>query len=73
MRRDEAIQQNHGFIESRIALASALEISERPDEAHEAIGGFNDVAADYVERHVVYAQEVKDCVLKGLSKAGLPK
>ena len=38
MHRDEAIRQNHGFIASRIALASALEFSERPDEAHDAVG-----------------------------------
>ncbi len=67
----EAIRRRHDFIESHIALASSLGFLDRPDEARAALEGFKDAAAAFVDRHVVYAQQVKDIVMDGLRKANL--
>ena len=67
----DAIRRRHDFIESHIALASSLGYLDRPDEARAALEGFEDSATAYVERHVVYAQQVKDLVLAGLRRADL--
>jgi adenylate cyclase len=68
----EAIRRKHGFIESHIALASALGHLQRPDDARDAIEGFQD-AAVFVDNHLVFAPEVKQHVLDGLRLAGLVK
>ncbi len=69
----DAIRHRPDFLETRVVLASALGHLERAEEARTAIEGFRDVAGDFVERHVVYARELKDCILDGLRKAGLPE
>ncbi|MCZ6885733.1 MAG: tetratricopeptide repeat protein, partial [Alphaproteobacteria bacterium] len=69
----DAIRQQPDFLETRIALASALGHLERTEEARTAIEGLGDAAGDFVERHVLYARELKDCILDGLRKAGLPE
>ena len=69
----DAIRQRPDFLETRVVLASALGHLERAEEARTAIEGFRDVARDFVERHVLYARELKDCILDGLRKAGLSK
>ena len=67
----ESIRRRHDFIESHIALASTLGYLDRPDEARAALEGYEGMAVAYVERHVVFAQQVKDIVMDGLRKAGL--
>ncbi len=67
----DAIRQQPDFLETRVVLASALGHLDRAEEARTAIEGFRDVAGDFVERHVLFARGLKDCILDGLRKAGL--
>ena len=70
---EEAIRRKSGFIESHLALASALGHLGEPKAAERAIGQFKEIAADFIKEHLVFSEEVKERVLKGLWKAGLPK
>jgi adenylate cyclase len=67
----EATRRQPDFIESHVALASALGHLGQKEEAHRVIAGFEDSALDYVEGRPNWAQKTKDCVLDGLRKAGL--
>ena len=68
---DEAIRRRHGFIESHIALASALGHSGRSIEAKAAIGEFEDLAHAFVSQHLVFSDEVKAHIIGGLERANL--
>ena len=68
---DEAIRRRHGFMESHVALASALGHSSRFDDAREAIGEFEDVAHAFVRQHLVFSDDVKEHIIQGLEKANL--
>ena len=70
---EEALRRKHGFIESHVALAAALGYLGRSDEAKNALGTFQDIAAEFVEEHLVFADEVKKKVLVGLRKANALK
>lgn len=67
----EAVRRRRGFIESHIALASALGHQHRPMEAKMAVGEFETVAAEFVTTHLVFSDAVKSHVIHGLEKANL--
>ena len=69
----DAIRRRPDFLEGVIALAASLGYLGRAEEARAAIEGHEDVAPSFIERHVVYAPELKDCLLEGLRRAGLPE
>ena len=68
---EEALRRKHGFIESHLALASALGHLNRAEDARNAIADFRDTAASFVNEHLVFAADVKEQVLAGLAKAGI--
>ena len=69
----EAIRLKPDFLEAQIALASSLGHLNHSAEGAKAIEEIRDVAMHYVETHVAYAQDLKDRVIDGLRKAGLPE
>ena len=69
----DALRHNPDFLEAQIVLASSLGYLGRTKEALSAIAQ-NDVSArQYVESHIVYARDLKDRLIVGLRKAGLPE
>jgi adenylate cyclase len=67
----DAIRQRPDYLDSHVALATALSYLGRTDDAQQAIGEFHDKAWDYVESHPLWGQETKDVFRAGLRKAGL--
>ncbi len=69
----DAIRRQPDFLEGVAALAASLGYLGRDEEARAAIEGHEDAVPSFVKRHVLYAPELKDCLLEGLRKAGLPE
>ena len=69
----EAIRLKPDFLEARIALASSLGHLNHSIDGVKAIEEIRDVAIHSVETHIVYAQDLKDRLIDGLRKAGLPE
>ncbi len=67
----EALRRQPDFTEGVVTLASSLGYLGRGDEARAAIEGHEKTAPEFIDQHVTYAPELKDCLLKGLRKAGL--
>ena len=66
----EALRRKPDFLEARIALASSLGHSGPSEQAPAVVSEIDDSAKDYVETHILYADDLKDRVLDGLRKAG---
>ena len=60
-------------IEARVALASTLGHLGQAIEAQKAVQAVADKARDHLERHILFAPALKDLILDGLRKAGLPE
>jgi adenylate cyclase len=69
----QALRQQPDFLESRITLASALGYLGREAEARLALEDRENLARRFVKEEPRWAQETKQRVLDGLSKAGLPE
>ncbi len=67
----DAIRRQPDFLEGVIALAASLGYLGHAEEARTAIEGHEDAAPGFIERHVTYAPELKECLLEGLRRAGL--
>ena len=67
----EAIRRQPDFLEGAITLAASLGYLGRAEEARAAIEGHEDAAPGFIEPHMTYARELKDCLLEGLRRAGL--
>ncbi len=67
----DAIRRQPDFLEGVIALAGSLGYLGRVEEARAAIEGHENAAPSFIELHVTYGRELKDCLLEGLRRAGL--
>ncbi len=70
---EDAIRRRPDFVDGCIVLASAFGHLSRAKEACTAIGSLAEIAWTSVERHEIWAESVKEHVLDGLRKAGLPE
>ena len=68
----DAIRRQSDFVEARIALASAFGHLGRAEMAQKSVEGMNDDLVRYVEK-LYYARDLKDRLIDGLRKAGLPE
>ena len=62
----DGVHQMDSFIESHVALASALGSMGENSKAKSAIGPFSEMATYFVQDHLVYSDAVKLKVLNGL-------
>ncbi len=69
---EDAIRRKPGFIESHVALASALGHLGRLEEARLAIAHFRELAEKFTIEHLVFADEVKAQILTGLQNVIAP-
>ena len=67
----DAIRRQSSALDAMVALAAALGYLGHAEEARAVIEGHEDAAPSFIERHVLYAPELKNCLLEGLRKAGL--
>ncbi len=69
----EAIRLKPDFLEAQIALASSLGHLNHSVDGVKAIEEIRDMAIHSIETHIFFAQDLKDRVIDGLRKAGLPE
>jgi hypothetical protein len=68
---EEAVHQQLEFSEPLITLAATLGYLGRTSEAAEILERVGDDATDFVEKHTVYCDDLKEVILGGLRKADM--
>jgi adenylate cyclase len=72
-RAQEALRLKTDYLEAHIALISAFGYLSRQDDALSSIKKYGEGAVEYVENHPFYADDLKERLIAGLRKAGLPE
>ena len=70
---EDATRRNPDFFESYVNLASALGHLGRGEEARALLARFDESAIDHIQVREWVHPDVREILLDGLRKAGLPK